>query len=72
MITSVDMLSCLVKDLSVTIYHRNVPEKKHGGDCIEFITALKTREEANILSLLLLKNVTYMFGENLEHKDEKR
>lgn len=29
MITFVDMLSCLVKDLSVMIYHRNVPEKKY-------------------------------------------
>ena len=47
-------------------------EKNHWGDCIEFITALKTREETNILSLLLFKNVTCMVGENLKHKDEKR
>ena len=29
MITFADALSCLVKDLSVMIYHRNVPEKKY-------------------------------------------
>lgn len=29
MITFADALSCLVKDLSVMIYHRNVPEKTY-------------------------------------------
>lgn len=63
--------TCLKTSKTVTT-RRDVSEKNHWGDCIEFITALKTREGTNILSLLLLKNATYMFWENLKHKDEKR
>lgn len=62
----------LLKDLQNCHHKKERTREKPLRGCIEFITALKTREETNILSLLLFKNVTCMVGENFKHKDEKR
>lgn len=61
-----------LKNSKIVTSRRNVSEKNHWWTFIELIIALKTREETKILWPLLLKDVKYTVGENLENKNEKR